>query len=131
MYGPHRCVYHQSVILLSPGEPPHYSDCTVNNTKRICHQPRPSARMRSEGYCSRPVCVSVCPGLSSATHATTRPSRHTYGHSVVLAPELIWQDSAPILTSAHFYTRNGLIFRIPSVYYALDFTRAVNLYPHV
>ena len=31
----------------------------------------------------------------------------------------------------HFYTRNGLIFRIPSVYYARDFTRAVNLYAHV
>ena len=28
--------------------------------------------MRSEGYCSRPVCVCVCPGLASATHATTR-----------------------------------------------------------
>ena len=44
----------------------------------------PSARMRSEG---RPVCVSVsvCPGLASATHATTRPSRHTYGLSIVFA----------------------------------------------
>ena len=31
------------------------------------------------------VCVSVCPGLSSATHATTRPSRHTYGLSIVFA----------------------------------------------
>ena len=49
--------------------------------------------MRSEGYGSRPVCVSVCPGLSSATHATTRPSRHTYGLSIVLAPELIWRFS--------------------------------------
>ena len=37
------------------------------------------------------VCVSVCPGLASATHATTRPSRHTYGLSIVLAPELIWK----------------------------------------
>ena len=33
------------------------------------------------------VCVFVCPGLASATHATTRPSRHTYGLSIVLAPE--------------------------------------------
>ena len=33
------------------------------------------------------VCVSVCPGLASATHATTRPSRHTYGLSIVLATE--------------------------------------------
>ena len=32
----------------------------------------PSARMRSEGYCSRPVCVFVCPGRSPATHATKR-----------------------------------------------------------
>ena len=49
----------------------------------------PSARMRSEGYgsCLVCVCVSVCPGLSSATHTTTRPSRHTYGLSIVLAPE--------------------------------------------
>ena len=30
----------------------------------------------------------------------------------------------------HFW-RNGLIFRIPSVYYARDFTRAVNLYARV
>ena len=39
------------------------------------------------------VCVCVCPGLASATHATTRPSRHTYGLSIVLAPELIWRFS--------------------------------------
>ena len=37
------------------------------------------------------VCVCVCPGLASATHATTRPSRYTYGLSIVLAPELIWR----------------------------------------
>ena len=30
----------------------------------------------------------------------------------------------------HFYTRNGQIFRIPSVYYAPDCTRAVN-YTHM
>ena len=89
------------------------------------------------------VCVSVCPGLASATHATTRPSRHTYGLSIVLAPEIIWRFSYNGLVSkiaialpysralGHFYTRNGLIFRIPSVYYARDFTRAVNLYAHV
>ena len=89
------------------------------------------------------VSVSVCPGLASATHATTRPSRHTYGLSIVLAPDKIWRFSCNGLVSkiaialpysrvvGHFYTRNGLIFRIPSVYYALDFTRAVNLYAHV
>ena len=32
---------------------------------------------------------------------------------------------------AFLYAKNGLIFRIPSVYYALDCTRAVNLYAHV
>ena len=43
---------------------------------------------RPVSYPSVPcVCVSVCPGLASATHATTRPSRHTYGLSIVLAPE--------------------------------------------
>ena len=42
--------------------------------------------MRSEGYGSCPVCV--CPGLSSATHATTRSSRHTYGLSIVLTQNL-------------------------------------------
>ena len=98
------------------------------NPRRAC-----AARV----YGSRPVCVCVCQCLSSATHATTRPSRHTYGLSIVLAPEKIRRFSyngysAPILTVVgHFYTRNGLIFRIPSVYYARDFTRAVNLYAHV
>ena len=51
--------------------------------------------MRSEGYGSRPVCVcvSVCPGRSSATHATKRQTRHTHGFSIVVAPELIWRFS--------------------------------------
>ena len=84
------------------------------------------------------VCVCQCPGLASATHATTtRPSRHsTYGLSIMLAPELIWRFSyngfvskiaiALPYSRAHgsrflfVYTRNGLIFHIPSVYYALD-----------
>ena len=47
--------------------------------------------MRSEGYGSRTVCVSVCvsvcPGRSSATHATKRQTRHTHGLSIVVAPE--------------------------------------------
>ena len=87
------------------------------------------------------VSVSVCPGLASATHAT----RHTYGLSIVLAPELIWRFSYNGLVSkiaialpysrAHgswpFLYEKRLIFRIPSVYYARDFTRAVNLYAHV
>ena len=33
------------------------------------------------------VCVSVCPGRSSATHATKRETRHTHGLSIVVAPE--------------------------------------------
>ena len=70
----------------------------------------PSAHMRSEGYCSHPVCVSVCPGLSSATHATTRPSRHTYGLSIVLAPESIWR-----------FSYNGLVSKIAI---ALPYSRA-------
>ena len=59
---------------------------------------KPSARMRSEGYGSRPVCVCVCvcvwvcvcPGRSSATHATKRQTRHTHGLSILVAPESIW-----------------------------------------
>ena len=74
--------------------------------------------MRSEGYGSRPVCVcvcvcvcvSVCPGLASATHATTRPSRHTYGLSIVLAPEVIWR-----------FSYNGLVSKIAV---ALPYSRA-------
>ena len=33
------------------------------------------------------VCVFVCPGRSSATHATKRQTRHTHGLSILLAPE--------------------------------------------
>ena len=55
--------------------------------------------MRSEGYGSRSVCVCVCvcvfvcPGRSSATHATKRQTRHTHGLSILVAPELIWRFS--------------------------------------
>ena len=84
--------------------------------------------MHSEGYCSRPVCQSVCPGLFSATHATTRPSRHTYGLSIVLAPDRIWR-----------FSYNGLVSKIAIALpysrahgsrpflYARIFTRAVRL----
>ena len=103
--------------------------------------------MRSEGYGSRTVCVCVfvCPGRSSATHVTKRHTRHTHGLGILLAPELIWRFSYNGFVSkiaiafpyfdrtvvGLFLTRNGLIFRIPSVYYARDFTRAVNSYAHV
>ena len=33
------------------------------------------------------VSVSVCPGRSSATHATKRQTRHTHGLSILVAPE--------------------------------------------
>ena len=57
--------------------------------------------MRSEGYGSLTVCVCVCvcvcvfvcPGRSSATHATKRQTRHTHGLSILLAPEKIWRFS--------------------------------------
>ena len=52
----------------------------------------------------------VCPGLSSATHATSKPSRHTYGLSIVLAPESIWRFSC-----------NGLVSKIAI---ALPYLRA-------
>ena len=95
--------------------------------------------MRSEGYCSCSVCVFPRP-----SSATKRQSRHTGGLSIVFAsvkrrfsyngfvskiavafPYLRVHGSRP------FCMRNGLIFRIPSVYYARDCTRAVNLYAHV
>ena len=85
------------------------------------------------------------PRPSSATDATKRQSRHTGGLSIVFASVQIWRFSYNGLVSkiaiafpylrAHgsrpFYTQNGLIFRIPSVHYAVDLTRAVNLYAHV
>ena len=85
--------------------------------------------MRSEGYCSRPVCQSVCPGLFSATHATTRPSRHTYGLSIVLAPDRIWRFSYNGLVSkiaiALPYSRSSAIFIRPY------FHACGNVYAHV
>ena len=88
------------------------------------------------------VCVCVCPGRSSATHVTKRQTRHTHGLSILLAPELIWRFSyngfvskiVPYLRqhgSRPFLYVKRAHFRIPSVYYARDFTRAVNLYVHV
>ena len=87
--------------------------------------------MRSEGYGSCPVCVCVCPRPSSATRATKRQTRHTGGLSTVSEIAMAFPYLRAHGRVGHFYTQNGLIFRIPSVYYALDFTRAVNLYAHV
>ena len=53
--------------------------------------------MRSEGYCSRPVCVCVCvcvfPRPSSATRATKQQTRHTGDLSIVFASVQIWPFS--------------------------------------
>ena len=49
------------------------------------------------------VCVFVCPGRSSATHATKRQTGHTYGLSILLAPERIWR-----------FSYNGLVSKIAS-----------------
>ena len=106
---------------------------SVINPRRAC-----AARVTVVVLC---VCVCVCPRPSSATRATKRQTRHTGGLSIVLASVLKRRFSYNGFVSeiamafpyertvvGHFYT---LIFRIPSVYYALDCTRAVNLYAHV
>ena len=78
--------------------------------------------MRSEGYGSCPVCVCVCVSVSTATQQTG----HTNGLSTVLAlgvfsfvskiaiafPYLSMYERTVV---GHLYTRNGLIFLIPSV----------------
>ena len=83
------------------------------------------------------------PRPSSATVTTKRQSRHTGGLSIVFTR--VWRFSYNGLVSkiaiafpylrAHgcrpFLYAKRLIFRIPSVHYAVDFTRAVNLYTHV
>ena len=51
----------------------------VINPRRAC-----AARVTVVVLC---VCVFVCPGRSSATHATKRQTRYTHGFSILLAPE--------------------------------------------
>ena len=101
--------------------------------------------MRSEGYCSRPVCVSVCQCVQASHPLLTQLQDQVdipmdsvscslqiefgvFSYNGLVSKIAI---ALPYSVVGHFYTRNGLIFRIPSVYYALDFTRAVNLYAHV
>ena len=72
--------------------------CCLNSAEFVNPRRACAARVTVVVPC---VCVSVCPGLASATHATTRPSRHTYGLSIVLAPELIWR-----------FSYNGLVSKI-------------------
>ena len=65
----------------------YYSHRYVINPRRAC-----AARVTVVVLC---VCVcvcvcvsvSVCPGRSSATHATKRQTRHTHGLSILVAPE--------------------------------------------
>ena len=53
------------------------------NPRRAC-----AARVTVVVLCVCVVCcVFVCPGRSSATHATKRQTRHTHGLSILLAPE--------------------------------------------
>ena len=57
--------------------------CSVVNPRRAC-----AARVTVVVLCVCVcVCVSVCPGRSSATHATKRQTRHTHGLSILVAPE--------------------------------------------
>ena len=44
---------------------------------------------------------------------------------------LSFEDSYSAPVVGHFYTRNVLIFRIPSVYYAQLMHACVNFYAHV
>ena len=55
------------------------SQYNADNPRRAC-----AARVTVVALC---VCVFVCPGRSSATHATKRQTRHTHGLSILLAPE--------------------------------------------
>ena len=97
--------------------------------------------MRSEGYGSRSVCVCVCVCVCLCVQAAHLRLTQLSDKLDILTDLVSCRLQnefgffVPILTTArlvgHFYTRNGLIFRIPSVYYARDFTRAVNLYAHV
>ena len=87
----------------------------------------------------------MCQCVQASHPLLTQLQDQTYGLSIVLAPELIWHFSYNGLVSriaialpysrAHgsrpFLYAKRLIFRIPSVYYARDFTCAVNLYAHV
>ena len=92
--------------------------------------------MRSEGYCSRPVCQCVQASHPLLTQLQDQVDIPMDSVSCSLQNEFgvfrIKRSHTYERTAVgHFYTRNGLIFRIPSVYYARDFTRAVKLYAHV
>ena len=101
--------------------------------------------MRSEGYGSCPVCECVSECFRGPHLQPTQLSDKLgiLAVSVSCSPVFkFWRFSYNGFVSkiavafpysrAHgsrpFCMRNGLIFRIPSVYYARDLTRAVNLY---
>ena len=92
--------------------------------------------MRSEGYCNRSVCVCVQAAHLLLTQLSDKLDILTDCWLQIKFGVLSFEDSYGSHTYernvvGHFYTRNGLIFRIPSVYYARDCTRAVNLYAYV
>ena len=94
-----------------------------------------------------PVCVCVCVCVS--VHGSNLLVAQLCDELVILTGSVSWSlqnkfgvfrimakiaIAFPYLRahcSRPFYTRNGFIFRIPSLYYARDCTRAVNLYAHV
>ena len=98
--------------------------------------------MRSEGYVSCPVCVcvSVCRLLirysrnyKGPTDSVSWSLQNMFGVFRIMASFskiAIASHSSERTVVGHFYTGNGLILRIPSVYYARGCTRAVNLYAH-
>ena len=90
------CIVISSLQTTMPAD-----NTSLINPRRAC-----AARVTVVVLC---VCVgvSVCPGLSSAIHATTRP---THGLSIVLAPELVWR-----------FSYNGFVSKIAI---ALPYSRA-------
>ena len=78
----HRMMYRKSVIPCNKAK---YTKASADviNPRRAC-----AARVTVVALCVCVcVCVFVCPGRSSATHATKRQTRYTHGFSILLAPE--------------------------------------------
>ena len=65
-----------SCIITTSTFCPHYTIHSVGHSSAISYQP--SARMRSEGYCSCPVCmyVCVCPLIPAASHIGITKERY-------------------------------------------------------
>ena len=74
--------------------------------------------------------LEISSALSSGSYSKVKYKRMRVSRSgMLIVHDLSHTHERTVV--GHFYTRNGLIFRIPSVYYVRDFTRAVNLYAHV